>query len=171
MAISNAGPRLVAAATFHADDQGGRDGVCRCTPRRDPACKKYSADADEQPEVDADPRQPDQRVHRACAGRRRRVRGRGADRKHHRSRDRMAVCRYHAVAEDLGAPRQVVRQRDDDALVDAPYRRIRTRPASGIDQADHDRRHRFVEPQLHGLRRQLQYAAVIRLARNQRCMR
>ena len=97
---------------------------------RDPGREKHPADADEQPEINADPRQPDQAGNRSrrCPAPRP-LSGRGADRKHQRSRDRVSVLRDHAIADDLGAARQVLRQRDDDGLVDGAHRCIVARLA------------------------------------------
>ena len=134
----------------------------------DPGREERAADADEQAEIDPDPRQPDQ--HRQRAGfRRRRGPGHGADREHHRSRHGMAVLRDHAVADDLRALRQVVGQNDQHGLADRARGDV-ARLAAGIDDADHGRRDALVEVQLHHLRRQRQHAAIGRLRRNQRRM-
>ena len=137
-------------------------------PLPDPGREERAADADEQAEINPDPRQPDQHGQRACL-RRRRGSGHGADREHHRSRHGMTVLRDHAVADDLRALRQVVGQNDQHGLADRARGDV-ARLAGGIDDADHGRRDALVEVQLHHLRRLGQHAAIGRLRRDQRRM-
>ena len=82
----------------------------------------------------------------------------------------MPVLRNHAVAYDLRALRQVLRQRDHDGLVDGADRDL-ARLAVGVDQADDGGRHGLVETQRHRLRRLRQQAAIGRLGRDQRGVR
>jgi hypothetical protein len=81
----------------------------------------------------------------------------------------MTVLRDHAVADDLRALRQVVRQNDQHGLADRARGDV-TRFAGGIDDTDHGRRDALVEVQLHHLRRLRQHAAIGRLGRKKRRM-
>ena len=162
---------LQAERGHRADETDGKRAAADRRSARalpDPGREERAADAHEQPEINSDPREPDQ--HRQRTGfRRRRGPRHGADRKHHRSRHGMTVLRDHAIADDLRSYRQVVRQNDQHGLADRTGCDI-ARLAAGIDDADHGRRHALVEVQLHHLRRQREHAAIGRLRRNQRRM-
>ena len=134
----------------------------------DPGREERAADADEQAEIDPDPRQPDQHRQRTRF-RRRRGPGHRADREHQRSRHGMPVLRDHAVADDLRALRQVVGQNDQHGLADRAGGDV-ARFAGGIDDADHGRRDALVEVQLHHLRRLREHAAIGRFRRDKRRM-
>ena len=81
----------------------------------------------------------------------------------------MAVLGDHAIADDLGALRQVLGQDHQNRLPDSTGSDF-ARFARGIDQAHDGRRHAFVEVQLHHLRRQREHAAVSRFRGNERRM-
>jgi hypothetical protein len=57
----------------------------------------------------------------------------------------MTVHGDDAIADDLGAPRKIAGQRDDDGLVDGPHARIVARRTGGIEQFDRRRGDRLVE--------------------------
>ena len=83
----------------------------------------------------------------------------------------MAVFGGHAIADDLGALRQILRQRDEDTFTGCTHGCIVARSSLGVDQLDECRPHRLVEPQPHRLRRHGQNAAIAGIRRNQRGVR
>ncbi len=153
------------------DEQGTHRSRPRPGSRARSRRRKYPADAREQPEINTDPRQPDQRRKPGCA-----VAPRGnlaaghTKRKYQRSSDRMSIRREDAIADELGAARKVIRQADFDGVVMRAHLRVVARPALAVDEPDDRGSYGLVEPQAYRLRRLRHHAAVAGLGRNQRCM-
>jgi hypothetical protein len=138
---------------------------------RDPGSVEYAADSAEQADVKHDLGKPDRHAERAIdlhLRLRRRRRTRSPNRKRQSAADWMAIERNYAPAHKIRALRQNGRQRRDNGVAGRGDVLECDGLSGRADQAQYQRRHRFVEREFEGGQRLCDHRAIRRLAADQR---